>query len=329
MGVFNPHLPQILGQEWVPIRNEGYIPDAFREIGYQLTLTSSRVITSGRFYMDTGLFTQTDFNPAFLMNVYPAGQEVLTGPIERLVIPVDDGAVFDTAALLNATTIQQAMESPDDNSYLTLGSAGWAYFDFDTIRYQAQLFNKRILRINIIGQGYGSFDGNSPEAGGSCDAYFLDDNNIFQFFDQVSFDGTGDLATGSVDPIPFTVQCGEITPYWSTTSTFPTSYQPWRWPVIQRFDFAGASPHIQFVLDTSFITTLPVQITYLAMEIYFCEETRVATGAIDTGNSASVTRGGFGVGMNLVHLRDTSYNYPVTLPAGDYTITFSQADFDS
>ena len=89
MGVYNPSNPHILGQEWVPVREPDLTMaryDSPIEWGHRFTLETSRAINRGFFYIKEYPEDFVLWQP-WTMAIYPAGDEGMTGPIQRLVIP--------------------------------------------------------------------------------------------------------------------------------------------------------------------------------------------------------------------------------------------------
>lgn len=309
MGVFNPNAPHILGQEWVPIRDELLTLDAFRETGYKFTTTGSRVVTQGRFYLGTkGLATIAPFNPIFQMSVYPDGMEVETGPIERVVIPVMSGAIAGTTTMTEAT-VQGSLSSPLGASVVALGDAGTVDVRFNTTAYSVLLQGKRILRANIIGTASGSEDSTTLDTQ-------LATPNIGYFLEPIS--------VAKDDIFEFSVSLGEISPFWTTGVIVPGFLYPWRYSELARFSTTGGSPGITATLSHGGPTNSNIDLYWVALELFYCNETRVAVGAREFGDFGN---DGFQFGQNQIILRDNSLNFPVTLPPGVYTVTLNLVDF--
>ena len=90
MGQYNPHAPTILGQEWVGIREEPYTIDHEVERGYSFVLDTNTTVVSGSFFLDD--VPASAFNTKTpMMSVYRRGEEHLTGPLQRVIIPAISG----------------------------------------------------------------------------------------------------------------------------------------------------------------------------------------------------------------------------------------------
>lgn len=316
MGIFNPRAPQILGQEWVPIRDEVYVPDIFREDGYQFATRTSNVLTVAKYHTGPELNdiavsptpgAGTGEQLVFQSNVYPTGQEVLTGAIQKVTIPVMSGTVSGTAVVLGGT-VQDALAGVQGSSILFDIGSGSMDVNFNTTAYSHILSGKRILRINIIADGSSEADaaGNWRFVTTPLGATF--NLGVFQNGDNVL------------------IPASEVTPLWSTATTVTsesTELHAWRYPVLARMSTLGATPRI--VLRVSYDTADGTFLDYLVMEVYYCEETRVASGAREMTSGLYVP--GLIIGANQIILRDSNYSYPTTIAAGQYTMTFNLADF--
>ena len=91
MGLYNPYAPQILGQEWAPIRDEvlTFDPESLSvESGHSFVLTSSQRVRDARIYVND--FSTPPTNGVNTVQIYPLGAEALSGPIQRIIIPVPE-----------------------------------------------------------------------------------------------------------------------------------------------------------------------------------------------------------------------------------------------
>ncbi len=94
MGVYNPHIPRILGQEWVPIRDENttFSPAVnVVELGHSFTATASRTLQDARFYVHK-MPPLTDRGQTYMAALYAAGTEDRSGPVQRVVVPCNAAA---------------------------------------------------------------------------------------------------------------------------------------------------------------------------------------------------------------------------------------------
>ena len=82
MGNYNPYAPHLLGQEWVPIRDEdtAFSPTVNSvEYGHGFTLGAARTLQDARWYLRE-MPANTD-DMIYRAAVYPRGLEHASGPI--------------------------------------------------------------------------------------------------------------------------------------------------------------------------------------------------------------------------------------------------------
>jgi hypothetical protein len=312
MGVYNPAAPHILGQEWVPIKKGLYVPDNFRELGYGFVTTGSRQVTEGRFYVNPETLEIPGNNYAFLINVYPQGQEVATGPIRVAHIPVMAGAVGAGATIIGGT-VQNALATLEDGKSIawTQNTFGSLQVNFNTTAYAGALNGKRILRMNLVGGA-----AVAPDSG-NLTVNIINDPTGFSSV-------PGSISAAEMND-EFSISLGELTPFWTTSTTpYPNELHAWRYTTLARMASTG-SPKITVQMTVTAGDFYAID--YLVLEVIYCEETRVAEGAKEMGNGAA-TLVPHVLGTTPVTLRDTSFGYPVTLPAGAYTVTLGLADYD-
>ena len=365
MGVYNPHVPYILGQEWVPIRNENYEfnPDTTtRENGFGFTLGTSRQLNTARFYtnnMPIKFYTRHTTT----VNVYPRGAEADSGPINKVVIPVNNGAITGGPgggtymSLQGGSTLAECLASTSDFKYVqantnnTSNAESGRFNTYYAVNDFAQILQgKRILNVTLLYAGQ-VFDQTSYDGGtsGSFAPYtgknqhfestFVQYNNIltngnrnygrdisqlvvppgpngiFGALNEVG--GTinqiqqkiGRISLGDTDPLGLSV-AGSASP------------GPWTFTGLKRFDLrnGGSGSYIQFlyqipVSSYDFFPLISMNTNYVALEVTYCEETRVASGTQVMQYS--------GTGLQSIPMVDLNMNFNPILPAGDYTVTLS------
>lgn len=323
MGVYNPHIPQILGEEWVPIRNENvsFSPSAdVVELGHGFTLTSPRRPRDARFY--TNDWPLVGAGQLIEANIYPRGLEDRTGPVQRAVIPVNAGAI--TGATYSVDTSVAFAGYGVDLFSIRGDNAGTGQMSasFATNQY-TELGGKRILGLNLL---YTGFTYNSLTGGPIIDedpstaltnVYIQD--AVPTPNQQSWFGGMNDLGRGDARRSDYgRVRFGELTSLWNPGITQSTEYLPWTYTDLLRFEATSAQR-----LQVFFIFQLPnpsdtLRIDYLALEVLYCEETRVAYGG---------GRFTYQLGTNVIQLRSMGGRAvdPI-IPAGDYTVTIAGAD---
>lgn len=355
IGNYNPHSPIILGQEWVPIRDEDvtYSPSTnFVELGHEFTLASSTRVRDARFYINQlpappGLYQTT------LFNVYPRGLESATGPIKSVLIPVNNGGITGGSGIsfVNSSSVAQALNEPGDFRYIQNNYNAGVQTDtsmFFAVNSYPQLANKRILNVTLVYSGY-ACDGDT--LGNSCTQPLIDSDpstpmtliyvstnavNIRSYLKFI-FNNLGSLwqlsntpnpasATSADNQIFGELNLGDINLYWDPTSVATSGpVMPWRYVDLQRFEATSANRlHIHLVTQIpstthgSFSNLGSIVLEYMALRVTYCEETRVAYGGL-------ASQGAFDTnyGTNIITLRDLSLNADPVLPPGNYTLTLA------
>ncbi len=356
MGNYNSHAPYILGEEWVPIRDENltFSPAVnVVERGHRFTTTASRTLQDARFYLN-------DFPPGGMDNqiymaaIYPTGQEALTGPVRQVVIPIS--AVTTTGTGFGLTSFSntnlEALQSPGDSLAITVTpntnlSAKELNMYFGVNQYAQALQGKRILSVKLLYQL--TWD---PILSGSP-GVIADRQVVFNSSQSMRMEAGGAVITGQeyaptvgtygsgilnmvqtiglpgaatqIDELSF----GEINMIWETPANATTTSQkmPWRFAELSRFEF-GTTPANQMRLHWDFGGSSSwagiFYLGYAALEVRYCEETRVAYGGRIFGNGS--IRRPYVLGANPITLRDTSFATNPVLPAGSYSLVVSSAD---
>lgn len=342
MGQYNFYAPTILGQEWVPIREElvPWSPQANAvEIGHGFTLATSRTLQDGRFYIDDFPSGLASVQGA-AMAVYLKGNEAASGPVRRVVIPCNNGTISgdsNNGLRGGALSFADAMLNPSDDRYVQLSAGtltpppGFSAY-FATNQYAQMLNGKRILGVNVLFTIKADADLIWTQ-----DPQWRANFRVRQGNTSVTYASTGSLASrGSVDPgQAAATQSGALlkvqrlgigqTNYFWQAPTFTSEVQPWTYADLQRFEISAASPisyDVQFSNSGISSFSIGTQYGYAALEVFFCEEQRLAVGAMGTFFTGSYVDA-----TNILTMR-----HPVTralspvLPAGNYTTTFTVPD---
>ncbi len=356
MGDYNSYAPQILGQEWVPIRDEDqtFSPAVNAvEIGHGFTTTAARTLTTGRFYVHTLPPAQTQ-GQVYEVAVYARGTEDQSGPIRSVIIPCNSGGVTGAGFnSLSAANIPIFLASPSDSGFIECtpnadtNSKTLDLF-FATSSYTNLLTGKRILGVNLLH----SFSWQPFEAGvaGSIATPPI------QFSPSQALElwtGTGFTRAAVFAPIVETygsnllalnppvgrppqaiplsrVRLGEVDHFWQTPSTTITSERaPWRYTELARFEATSGSNRIRVHYDFGGAAAWAgvFYLGYAALEVIYCEEQRVAHGLTSLSDSFAGSTAVYTLGANLVTMRDpaTLAVNPV-LATGDYTTVVSCPD---
>ncbi len=360
MGNYNPHVPQILGQEWVPIRDEDlvYAPGVNSvELGTSYTQSSSQRIRDARFYLHE-MQPTLQAQQIALVNLYPKGLEDITGPIQQVIIPCNSGAVTGSQILVTNNDVPFSVYQPGDGNRIAFFYAGGligeeaAQFFFNVSAFP-QLAGKRILNVSLLYSGYAQADDDaqnivpftSPNNGIPATIIRIR-NNAGTSYDYSSAVGSaisnmgalGDLATSISNPahnasasqVIGALDLGDINHWWETAAPNFDSVMPWRYQDLQRFEATNPN-RLHIYLRTQLQTTSSaavggapfIIIEYIALRVTYCEETRVAFGGKQVF---------YKYGMNSIALRDLSFNADPVITAGQYTPTLSwvspgQVDF--
>lgn len=347
MGNYNPSAPIVLGEEWIGIRDETYnfAPGvSVDEVGHEFTLTSSQTLADARFYVAD--FPDFADSGIVFASVYPMGVEDQSGPIKRVIIPCNGGTVTGAGtSITNATTFAEAVFSPSDNKYVTGWTGGtstggnppslWlAYFAVDS--FSQALTGKRILGVNVLyaigttayvlplenRPGLALGLSNSLSRTTNFNTYGITDSN----------NSLGNLVYGqatTVEPVA-RLSLGSFNPFWDPTNSPSNTVDrmPWTYQDLRRMEPTASNPYgVAMRGDLEGETTAQSFLFFLALEVFYCEEKRVAVGGSNFNITASTSARGFVVNTNKITMRNplTGAVNPV-LTAGSYLLTTSIPD---
>lgn len=361
MGVYNPNIPRILGQEFVPIRDEGttFSPSVnVVELGHSFVTNTAQTLTRAQYFVN-------EFPPGgvggqvMMASVYPAGLEDKTGPIRRVVIPCNFGAITGSGITIDgATTVAEALQSPSHfkgvSAQPNLGAGSQKALDlyFNTSAYAQLLQGKRIVALNFLyTMAWDPTNATNPPASTTIDYTFDQDltlqtgnsPSLIANMRYVSRDGVYgssllnlNLPQGRLSSTTeiAKIELGEINHLWSTPSwTVTQDKMPWRYEELARFE-ASSGPnryriHIEFGATASVDFAGSYAIGYAALEVLFCEEQRLIVGGTGYGASGSFTPGTnfYVLGANSITLRNLStLASSPSLPAGNWTVVVESPD---
>ncbi len=347
MGNYNDHVPQILGQEWVDIRDELItLSPASRAVerGQGFTLATSRTLQDARFYINDWSPTAA-LGETLLMAIYPQGQEAASGPIKKVIIPCSSGGVTGGSGPVGlgggALTFADGVADPSDGKYVnsyvggSTGSPVTATVEafFATNAYSAQLTGKRILSVNLL-YSIATEVGRFADQGGIV-SWSVETNSggIAAFYGASSVGTLPMTDTVSVyGKDVFRMPLGEIDVLWDTTLTTLTTSErlPYNYTSLQRFDPASTNRRAFRFRSGSTPTAFQTAFHYLALEIFYCEEQRVALGGRAFGSDifASLPSGyrPYTLNTNILTMRTIAQVLNPVLIAGNYTTVLSSAD---
>lgn len=312
MGNFNPNQPNILGMEFVPVQSSVRYLDIGTEWGYGFTVT-------GAPNNQLNNVQPVPFKPAspmagqtVLYNIYPRGREDDVGDVQVVRWPVT--TAFVTGAIVSGSGAAAAVTEPSDNSYINFSGA--------TNRFRATfappfaLTGQRILGVELVYQAAGT-------PGFALEPTIESNAVIYPYGPEII--GPAQLSQVSE---PGIVRLGEVNPWWSTAAGPNTEADrmPWRYADMQRWTTGTGGQLYVGIRVSNLPASGYARLGYVAMDVYYCEESRVAYGARAYGQDpAGLLTFGALLGGSAT-MRDPSFANPVTLAPGDYTTTVTLAD---
>jgi hypothetical protein len=321
MGNYTPYAPQDLGMQWVPIKQADYTSEQFVERGYSFVVGHSVIPVSGSFNVTSPPANNT-LNGVEFMSVYPAGLEDQTGPVQQIIIPVSAVGVTGSG-VTNATA--SALANPSDLDFIGLPANSFSLgLSFDVNTYLTALSGKRILDVSLL------------YAADGLPAWLANITVNLALASDPSNASNG-LAVGLEGPLTdFTrdrigrLAFGDLNPFWNLLQINPPSLltlgavYPWRSQELA-YLAATATPASIRMLMTIVQSSFPVfagggTLDYAALQVTFCEETRVKYGGKWTNANASPVPS-FRVGTNLFPLRGTDFTVTGALAPGEYVAT--------
>lgn len=324
MGDYNPHAPHILGEEWVPIRNEYTELSPLQtsvEYGHSFTTEASRTLYDSRFYVGE---MPADVSETFYTTaIYAAGTEAQSGPVRSVIIPVDSVATTGTTqAAGSPPNGATALLTPSVDYYYTMSTQnvsaalGVMWIRYNVVPYQPLLDDKRILAVNVL------FGASADLAVTPVVALTTDATNVVNARGNPwgsSFNNISRVAFGG-DTTRF--RLGNVALY-NATTLLTDEYLPWTYEDIARFDASAGSPvYVAFSVGTFYgdESGNTANVWYSALEVIYCEEKRLYVGGWNNRVSSVLVN----YGANVARMRDwQGKSLLPSMPAGDYTVTIS------
>lgn len=334
MANYNPHTPHILGQEWVPIRETDValpMHSPNRAYGQRLPINSAQSLNELRWY--TRDYPSDLVNANIVAEVYPTNLESFTGPIKRVLIPASSGTVTGSVTFASGS-MQASLLNPSDNNAVNVNLSNTyatapgftVYFAGNT--YANVLNGKRILGINVLYQMHSFFSREELETHGGGDgsitmslattasSFFVGLSNWdLGAFNSVPFDINPPFGFAAPDNYQ-RVPLGLANVFFGGGGTPATNeWAPWIPADLGRFEASNANRigvNVQYSAPSAATVAFssPTSWNYMALEIFYCEENRVAVGISNPKQSMFTLQAGTVRTQNGVTLR-----HPVTRAA--------------
>lgn len=346
MGNYNPYIPQILGQEWVPIRDEELILNPFAnslERGYTFTLPTATPINNVRFYLKNWPNTFGS-GMVYTAGIYQQGQEASSGPVRSVIIPTGGVEITGAGVVpVNSSGAAQDLFANGDNEFINwsmgngaVASQGLSIF-FSVLPYAPLLLNKRILGVDVLIGINVTYQGTEvddiPQA---INTYIANDTwdpinvtDTFRLPDLI----TNRTPTSTIGTVR--MHLGDANRFFgvgSGSTAGINQIMQWTYPELARFEISAANRLRVILTEGAFPAANlgpNVQIQYAALEVFYCEESRVLMGSriFNDDIPNRPLRDPFTLGMNAIKIRNpTTLSENGTLPAGKYTVTISESN---
>lgn len=320
---YNPHAPQVLGNEWTPIQQADLRTPATAEDG--LVFRVGTVPVTPTFATFSPAESRYAPNSAQLINLYPTGTpppEAQSGPIQTTLVSPDGWATISgTTTLVNAPTIGAALAQPFDGAYVNFAEAvGNTTLDIDLFfTVPVTLSGRRILSVEVEYAAISSTAAQNVTDGQYNGIGLLRPTNT-------SYVCWAALRYPTSGPTVLTGTIGEVNSFWRPAAVAgnpddPT-IMPWTYEQLQRFA-SGTSTTIRqairLVTRASTARNQSVQLHYAALKITHCIERRLLFGGWRVQKIAD----GYVAGSRTVEMRDPGGLTQGTIigAAAPYTIT--------
>lgn len=332
MGIYNPNIPRILGQEWVPIRDETITySQAVNDLerGHGFSVGTNTTLTEAKFYINR--FPQSlTLDQMWNASIYKAGTEASSGPIRRVLIPCNNGGITGSGLTFQGgvSTVADALNDPSDDKYIEwatgLGVQGDLNMFFAFDQYSQLLMGKRILAVNFIYSAEVIPTVTDVEVG--MNSSLGEDAQFNRWIYPDPFSSGDFFASHEFKDAQYnTIKIGDTNMFFSPTTTMNETI-PWTYPQLQRFEASAASRiffHIRSLSQSG--TGAVFAMRYAAMEVFFCEEQRVSYGTLILNSIATVERF-FIMNQNGITMRDLNGGTSPVLTPGDYYLTLAQGN---
>jgi hypothetical protein len=356
MGNYNPDAPFVIGNEFAGMRNEGIqlgMNQNTAEYGYKFTVGPNDQRTVGIVNVynspDTSNLINLPGGQVIGIAVYAAGTEDQTGPIRRVMINASSGAVsgndynalgpafnISSPSAVSGAQMAATVYDPSTGSKFTFKQPTTVsatdttkvIFWFDTKSYAQQLYRKRILAVNIY------MNVTSPQG---TDQFSLGAGQC-PLVASVSVGNAPAVQLGQIfsGGSAQRIGLGEVTPFYNPPITFTSIANidslPWNWGSLGSFDPSTTLAN-RLGLSISRAHGAAVQpaggfdytLNYVAMEIIYCEETRLLVGGKHIVDSQINPNFGYGEQFFFLYVNTPTgfFQQQGALAPGDYSIFVS------
>jgi len=329
MADYNYHRPDIVGMEWVPIKDAAYQPDPTIERGY----TFSVPVTGGAIVPRRGLYYVEDppvgvtITQVPLVSVYTKDSLTYGQAVTTTTVPCEFASSTGDGSF-NGGTGSDTLENPSDNEYYQFGSSPPDSGTL-TLRFDVPTIVGTVLNVSLVYAASGDLArlGTSP-------------NLLLMGISKASANtvlyGTGILEGGTAffgdDTVRHgRVSFGNIDPHGPFTSgnAFSTNERiPWNSDNLALFN-NGASPQYSVFITWNNTTALTSKLHYAALEITSSALAEpVLTGGLAVGLDNVGLANSYSPGANYVNLFGDAFPAVTgtALKPADYVVTFRLGD---
>lgn len=289
MGMYNPDAPLIVGNQFAPTVTADYRPELFVERGWSFRQPATTFYDWASFFISE-LPPTPGFGHTYLWTLYRRGQETNTGPARTVLIPVSEATLTNSTVQGTTADPVVALSSPTNAAWITLGSAsdgnGRIRAAFDIAPYEDLLDGRRILDVSfryivqeLIPRPVEAF---------TLSTIALRDNGLNATHPYDEYEIIQRLPTQTDTSRS---RWGEIAFAWNRTHSPLSGYNvryPWNFNQLMNFH-TGEDLKFEFDQVISPVEGWTNNVHYLAMQVTFCEENRLAVFGAQFGSRSTVT----------------------------------------
>ncbi len=328
MGSYNQFHPTVLGQEFPPVVSDPILLDTASSVGYRYTPINRDDVQMVRLQTVDPLPGQA-LRKCITADIYPVGASPSTGVVRTMLIPVASGTLGSGAANSGGATVADCVKNPSDTAYTSLTGAASSvrlWFDVTASRVSRALTNARILDVTVRYAITGPFD---TLPNGLVLA--LERPSASKVFDM------DDALTGPTNNydnvVPHRSRLGDLNPFWASGFDPTTAYErvPWHYAaginthtgMTALAASGGTNINVQFHTSAG-AAGLEFRIQYIALEVTYCAESRVAAGGLELTAGAALKQDLFSWDINVGSMGSLYGGEGVTLRGFYYNVVVGQ-----